>query len=568
MTAPVNNLVRREKKSSSDNWAPSISLLEGVQASAELSTSITEDLFEYKKQQDITTGVMLPPEEVQQKYPFIEKKFNDPIPEDRAKYMDEVAKRRYRLNMLKEQGINNSAGVFAIDFVNGLVDSVTDPIELAVNIGTGFGIAALGKQLARTTSTTMGARLAFRLASKLAKNKTVMEVAENFAGSVVLEPGYFALQNKLQRDYGIEDAALNVVVGSTAYTGAKLAAKNVWKYGKGTYLKISNKILGKELDDNLSRAMNGLPLDDSKTKQALDEFNSVPKRNIDFDDDTINYAHQDFTPNTPMYAAYSTNKDISVPFAHYFGDDLLYLTSDPNRANTLTSEKYSDDAMVVMKVDVSKMNILNADEGFELSVGKLQEAGFFDRIEADGLVDRFGKDLNEAKSFDDFLTKVREGIDSGKYTDDDLHDTLGALSDSGYDGINMEVDGSGNKHHGLFVFPGKEVKAEIKASYSPKKNAYPDLSDKYSKTLDSDTKKATIADIEKEIATVLTEDKIDSMADEAIKNNLESLSMLEKQELLSSESKKVLDSVKENLKEVDTISKRMNDFINCLERNF
>ena len=58
------------------------------------------------------------------------------------------------------------------------------------------------------------------------------------------------------------------------------------------------------------------------------------------------------------------------------------------------------------------------------------------------------------------------------------------------------------------------------------------------------------------------------MADEAIKNNLESLSMLEKQELLSSESKKVLDSVKENLKEVDTISKRMNDFINCLERNF
>ena len=65
MTAPVNNLVRREKKSSSDNWAPSISLLEGVQASAELSTSITEDLFEYKKQQDITTGVMLPPEEVQ-----------------------------------------------------------------------------------------------------------------------------------------------------------------------------------------------------------------------------------------------------------------------------------------------------------------------------------------------------------------------------------------------------------------------------------------------------------------------------------------------------------------------
>lgn len=562
MSSLVNATVRKEIIGEATDWKPEIGFAEGFKASFDLASSTTRDLLQYSKQQQINTGELLDPEIVQEKYPFIEKKFNEPVPEDRAKFMNEEGLRRYRLNKIKEQGLGTGLGAAAIDFINGVGMSLTDPIELGVNTVTGFGVGMLGAKLASSTAVNMGTK-----AAKYVMTKPVAkEIAENVAGSVLLEPGYAYLQDELKREYTVMDSITNIAVGSTAFTGAKLAAKSVWKYGKGTYVSVSNKLKGAELNDNVARIKEGIAPTDVRTRQALDELNTPYTKNVDFDADTSAYTHTYWSPQTKMYAAYDVNYDKSTPFGHYFGDDFLYVSSDPNRAHQLTSDKFNDNATVVRKYDLTEMNILDADEGFETAMDRLGQSGALDRMK--GKLDKIEAEINNSKNFDEFLTKIREGIDEGKYTDDDLHNILRSLEESGFDGVKMSMDGAGNPHHGVFIFPEARKKAKIEADFDAKKEMYNDLSSRYKNEIESDLNKPIYPEQDVEPVKALTEDQVDAEVDNYNKSALEALSILEKKDLLPENVKKDFELAQNNLKDVEAMNKKLTNYIDCLTKNF
>ena len=552
-----------------DKWSPEANLEEGFQAlaqqnlSIDFGNSLTRDFARSQKASGITSGNILQPDEAATKYPNIPEKFKEAVPEDRAVFLDNYYKKKQHLEKIKESAFGNGLTAKALDFTFGMGASLTDPTELAINVATGFGVQALGKQALKSASTSF----AIRAAQKVATSPVLSEIAENTAGSVLMEPANAYLQTDLQNQYTINDAALNVIIGSTAFTGAKMA----WKGLRGGYSKVNAKFKGMELDNNISRQAHDLPPTDIQTKQITEELYAANNKVIDIDEQTRNYKFDQFTPETKkvMYGAVDKSTDASIPFGHYLGDDLVYLTDNPKIANNLTNGKFSEGEATFNRTDITELNILDADE--PLNSKRADGAPEVSSFNDPAIAEKFKDELLLSPTLGRLIDKVKEGIDSGKYTDEDLFQIMDSVKAQGYDGLKITADNAAEKHHGVYVFPEAKERVKYNSEFSPVKEMHNDFSAKYqeqaAKELDSPNlvDSETTATLERvKDMRIETPDETFAQVETHLETMLESVKKLEKDGKFDADTTKKVVKLREDVAMQQKLAKNFEAYIDCI----
>lgn len=147
---------------------------------------------------DPDQGPELSPEEAAAKYSIGDLTFNEPIAENKAKVMYDLKRSELMRSEIIAQGPKGfSSGV--TQFGAGLVGSLVDPLNLAVGLVPGVGLAKASATAGKASMSIGGAAL----------RAGAVAAAETAA----LEPIVYMSARKYQQDYGMADSLMNVAFG-------------------------------------------------------------------------------------------------------------------------------------------------------------------------------------------------------------------------------------------------------------------------------------------------------------------------------------------------------------------
>jgi hypothetical protein len=201
--------------------------------------------------------------------------------------------------------------------------------------------------------------------------------------------------------------------------------------------------------------------------------------------------------------------------------------------------------------------------------------GIFVKI-LDSLDSKFKEDVDTSATFGDLIQKVREGIESGKYNDNDLLDLLAHVKDSGYDGFKLSSIETPEKYHGVHIFPDSITKLDYKKEFKANKEHRVDLSAKYAEmrkkemegrpeSFDAEAE-ATVRE-NKNLRAEEPKEQLDKIEKDT-KSKLDILNARNKAEELDAVNKKKFEELDAKVKENDTVLGRLKSFmIDCLGAN-
>ena len=538
--------------------------MEGIEASFDLALSneYGESFTRSLMQQEIASGLggkHLNKQEAG-KYPYLKNIPDEGMSEQRAFYLNDLEEQREKLRKVKRDAWGDGAFAFIADLPASIAGSLTDPAELAVNVATGWGVGAAAKKL-------FGKALATSTAAKVGT-----EIAENTLGSVAIEIPNYGLQRDLNKNYEKDDAFLNAAMGSFGFTAFKYSLKGAVKAVKGGYGKISSKLKFADLDENQSKIKNSIVPDNVHQKQALEEVTVKSNKAPDF---APGYTHTEWSVESQkkLFMTVDTTNSEVASFGIPAPDGMTFLSTSPTINNRLANGKFTEGSAAVHQVDLSEAVILDADT----PIIDLDKEAFntINTSEDPDLIPKFKQEIDESATFGDLIEKVREGIDSGKYTDSDLELIMSKVKDSGYDGVKMTFDKVDEKYHGVYLFDEAKHKAKSTGSFKPDKSAHADLSKKYKEQAQNkfesssgldDYSPKTKAEIDSvKDYRVPSDDDVSSEVEKIHKEQMEFLDSQAKAENLSGKDLELYERLKEDFANEETEFKAAQALKDCLK---
>lgn len=505
-------------------------------------------------------GKVLPPEELNEKYPFVQKKFTKPMSETAAFLLNEEGMKRMALQEKISQGAGNSLYAQATSLGAGIVAHMLDPVEFGVGAFTGYGLSAIGARVAGTTGYTALQKVGSALAgegSNLARFSA--QAAEGIVGNIALEPFMYEQQNRAQLDYTVEDAFVSVVGGGIAAPTAMFGLRKTW----GGLFNKSDAATGLAVKTAIGQTQEGFRPNVDLVAKAHDDFIfKEPPKGTKLGEVRSEYR---FEPLDPAKISERKFYVAGIPddrriVGEFFGEG-TYATDNPNFANNLAAhpmEEYPVDVREITLPPEAKIidgNLPNK-EILDIAVASLPEGPL-------------KKLLWNETSLPEAWQKIRHHIDLD-LTDADAKlflDTLG----NRFDGIKLQDDIHG--HNTLHVFPKAEHLISESSRFSPDKAALPKLDEvelsKVRDTLrspenqlgfDEETWKQTkdfILDEELKLAEI---ESLKADTSDRIKQFKE----LADAGLLDAESKAEIERIQERQANIEQLNKAAEDFANCL----
>lgn len=365
-----------------DELRPEGSTFETAQASFRLSfmgtaSNLAIDTIN-RAQAEASGGPLIPPEELNEKYPDIETPFTAPLNQASVDLiLDKQAKKR-KLSEKMAQGPKGFIGGTAIPFVAALLPHAMDPIEIVTGKMIGstvakFGQAAIGANFidkARKASKAARATEAARKAVK--RSAFVRDAAEGIIGNVAIEPFIAGASRNMQEDYDAADFFTSVIGGGVVFPGAIHGAKAVY-HKRGKVLAHVQRLGPKHVNKYVTHAVNRLGggkkvRADVLTDELVDEVfsGSNPKTGMDYEFKTLDDV--EFPKNKMFMSGATVNTDISKSRPQFIGEDYgngVYLTDNPNIANNAAARHTNDSIGSVHEIGVEDARLFDLSKSIE-----------------------------------------------------------------------------------------------------------------------------------------------------------------------------------------------------------
>lgn len=509
---------------------------------------------------DKSGAKILTPEELNKKYQDVQVPFKENTNELVAFHLNEEAKQKKFLQDTIAKGGGSYGGTISTGA--NIVAHVADPVEFGSGALLGMGVGAIGAVAARSAIpavATIG-RLAAGGGSTL--STLAKEGVEGMVGNAMLEPYMYDSAQKAHQDYTVQDAIFNTVVGGLAFPGLTFGAKKAWNGLKHA----SDSVYGTAIKNAIGQFTGGYKPQLDHFKASYDKFiYGTPKETPDVGAVRSNYA---FNPvdvaglkDVKMYAASKmagTLEGGSKVLGDYHGDG-IYLTDNPTFANNLAAHPMESElpAGDVFQMRLDKANLLDTQAEARDVLSKLP--------------DDIKTMIGDVSTVKQAVDSINEHIDMGNADDTLMRDFQQSVKDQGYDGFKYTDEVNG--HNGAYVFPDAAHKLATEGYYKSDTASIAPLDTTEMRALQehllSDENKLEYdpqAKKDWEQFQLKPEDAVTDLnkIEADTQDFMATLDSMSKDKLLSSETLKEIDGIKEqkNLwqKTVDAIA----DFSNCL----
>lgn len=385
----------------------------------------------------------------------VEKPFTKPTPYFVAQALDDEARENNKLrNIISNRG-REEQGFFSTTTAGGLIAHAMDPIEASVDFLMGLATGGIGNLLSKVNKTKNAAKVGL-MAQKLKSKTFTKSLVEGVVANSAIEAHNAYSSKRAQKDYGVQDALISVIGGSVfmpaalygipkggAYLKNKFEAHGlVYKTAVKDFLnsKMPNIDLIKKYYSKLADDPSIAPPDSIRAKyqySPLDDINLrerklyMAARNSDALIDVDNVGHHTFDSD--------------------FGDNVLHMTDDPNKAYNFAGDHLSSTNGVVHEFSVDPKRMINADDTIDSEVGE---------IIFNNLPEELRDIYTGQTSIKQGLDEIRLHLETENLDLKVMNDLNEALKSQGFDGFrytmkNTTGDATG---HGVAIFKGMDNK--------------------------------------------------------------------------------------------------------------
>lgn len=508
------------------------------------------------------SGKTLTPEEANEKYPYVELKFDQPINETAAHFLNEEAYRKHELRQTIENGPTGSGFV---NFVAGSVAHVLDPVEFGAGAALS-GLASLGGYLARSSATTLGKTLRAIAQPSTVAGTFAREATENVIGNAVAETYIVNRAERARIDYGIQDAFVNSVaagiLGGGLSTGIKYGAKGL------------NSIIGKSeiaTDIALKGTVSQLEANVKPTPGVVEtawrdlaygepKLSAVSNTNYVFKPvNLVDIPNQSFFAPTKMTNSMDGG---TRKFGHDFGDGIT-LTDNPNIANNIAGHALEDGVTSIAEMRISEARLIDLDTpttSLDPSIVALKDA----------LPENMRPLFENIETLRQGVDNVRAAIDEGSLKDVDFENMNDAIKAAGFDGYKLSVAEGKQKFNQIHLFPESGNKAQAAGYRKVDTDALPELdAGTLNKVAEARLEKKNQLEFDEDVQIEadklvvpkeINETEIKGQIDE----NFATLERMEQQGLLTEEASAMVAEMRKERTFFENLPEMVNEFANCL----
>lgn len=425
---------------------------------------------EIKKRQESKNGPKLTPQQLNDLYPELDEKFNSGYTAEEAKVIVDRYHERKRQEEIVSAGPRDVLGVVG-NFAAGIAASVTDPVELGLNLFVTGGIGLIGRAayLGRSAQLLSATEKAAKLRAFSALRSSVPGVlAENIAAGVLMEPARLAMTRSDLEEQNITDTFRDVVGSALGFSALHWSAH-----------KLISKIRGPNIEGVthesavMQLAADKRPNVEPMIDSAHDQMRSNP-RGV-FSGQRAAYEFRpleegDFKTRGFYHGTRSAVTNILQSDLSQVGENLgrgLYLTDNPNVAHGVGGGAGSPSDGSVFSVGLDNLKLLDLDKPAVGPIKELIREQLARALSEDGKpryaeADRFlnpkpfftrsfsatsdsvqvlgkaalpeNKGITGGGNLRDVFDKIHEGIADGKIDPSVLDDLVHLMSEHGYDG--------------------------------------------------------------------------------------------------------------------------------------
>ena len=521
------------------------------------------------------------PEEANKLFPNVEVPFSKPIPYFVAQELDTVGKKRRELNdIISNKGRGSWGGNLAISMAGGAIAHATDPIEAGADILMSLGTGGVGLLLSEVNKARNSAKIA-TMANMLQSKTFTKSIVEGTIANTALEGQNYKSSTRAQFDYGMQDAITSIVGGGilfpTAVHGTMKGIPAAYKYMRNKYE--ANGAAFKTGVGNVLR--NILPSSEGVTKYYNKLFNQKSP-NAPTDSLRAKFTHSPIDGDEGLrdidfyVASREKINELNLDdmphhtFDTDFGDGVIHMTSDPNKAYNMAGDHLSDSLGEVHAVNISPSKIINADSVIDSDVGfQIRE------LISDPELRRI---YEEAPSIKEGFDNIRDALEISGEDLTKLNDITNKIKELGYDGFRyvMKNELGEDTAHGIALLKGFDNK-KYKGSSSVDRQQVPNLDDKEVKEVTANllSKENEIGyskALQKELDETkaepkLTEETIKATNEKKMKDIENLIEVLEKSEELSPENQAIIKLLKDQTNEEIVENEVIDAYIACLIGN-
>lgn len=512
---------------------------------------------------EMNTGKTLTPDEANEKYPYVEVKFDQPVNEQAAYFLNEEAYRRHELRQTIEQGPTGSG---AVNFVAGSVAHLLDPVEFAAGAVTGMGLTRVAGMAAKSSSTALA-----NLGRTIAQPATVggtfaREAVENTVGNAIAESYIVAKADRAQMDYDLQDAFVNSVaagiLGGALSTGIKYGAKGLNSViGKS---EIATDIALKSTVSQLEGNVKPTPgiVETAWKDLAYGEPRIGATSNTNYVFKPVNLAD---LPNQSFFAPTKMTNSMdggTRTFGHDFGEGIT-LTDNPNIANNVAGHALEEGMTSIAEVRINEAKLIDLDTpttSLDPEVIGLREA----------LPENLRPYFENVETLRQGIDNIRGAIDEGSLKDVDFENMNAAIKGAGFDGYKLAVSEGKQQFNQIHLFPESGSKAQASGYRKVDADALPELdADTLNKTaeyrLDKKSQLGFDDDVQIEADNLVVPKEInEAEISKQINENFATLERMEQQGLLSEDVAGMVAEMKKERSFYEKLPEMVNEFTNCL----
>lgn len=518
--------------------------------------------LEYVSEFGAQPGEKLKPEELNAKFPGLEKPFTEPMNLQTAQYIAKEQDRKRKLQETIQKGPDNFFYGVA-KFGAAVLPHALDPLENAASLIAGGIVGNVAQKFSSVAR-------AAALLNKLPKTKALIAgVSEGAIGNVLTEPLVYEANQAQQMDYTLKDSAANVGLGAVAFPAVRFA------FGSG--IDLIHR-MGKRAEEVTYRSAVSQFLNDQKVDiqplirdAALETRGEIPAGKAIAGMTSYEYRpvirpedlkERSFFAASPEPArAFSDAKTTVIE--EDFGEG-IYLTDNPAVANAHSARKMADVEGSVHELDISQAKLLDLDQPLPQD--------FLSRLSTE---DR--KLLPENVTGRQLLNETLQGIRAEKLPEEALPAIHQMIKDAGYDGLRYEggkFAGVENPPHNVvMLFDG--TKAQEKSAFRPDSSAVPAATRAEAQALAE--QKASFRNdalfdetAHRELHETFTSPELEQKLTDIEARETETLELmatLESQGLLTPEESKLLEKLKTAAQEAEQDAQAFKFAAACLQRN-
>lgn len=289
-------------------------------------------------------GPKMSPDELNKKYPNVEKPWTQPTSELVAFHLNEEGAQRNKLKQAMSEAPGSGFYKGTVNFSQGLLAHAMDPVE--------FGVGAFAAPIISGAAGSVAARTAGGLsaaASVVAKGTGLgFDVAEGIIGNAALEPYQYSSAQRAQVDYSVSDSIISTIGGGAAFPLLKFGGVKAFSGLKNlpastTLTAIKNGLgqiySGKKPDISLARdtfdeIKFGGPKEGTVTGKVRSDYTFAPKTTEEFKSSPVFMASKQ---------AGTLEGGTKIVSSESFGEGGLYGTDNPHHANATAAHSLDTD---------------------------------------------------------------------------------------------------------------------------------------------------------------------------------------------------------------------------------